>query len=61
MLFEPLALPGVLLIRAEPNRDERGSFTRLFCADEFAAHGLPAEGMSGCAGVTFCNVDGATP
>src|SRR5258708_3343232 len=40
MIFELQSLPGVVLVRAEPNRDERGSFTRLFCADEFAAQGL---------------------
>jgi dTDP-4-dehydrorhamnose 3,5-epimerase len=40
MIFEPQALPEVVLVRAQPSRDERGSFTRLFCAQEFAAQGL---------------------
>jgi len=43
--FEPLAepLPGVRLLRRRAVEDERGRFERLFCRDEFAALGLPAE------------------
>ena len=40
MKFRELALPDVFAIDAEPSTDERGSFTRTFCTDEFAAHGL---------------------
>lgn len=40
MTFEPLELPGVFLLRPEPHADDRGAFTRLFCAREMAAHGL---------------------
>jgi len=40
MKFTELALPGVWLIEPEPFSDERGVFYRLFCAQEFAAHGL---------------------
>ena len=29
-------------VRLSPHVDERGFFARLFCEDEFAAHGLPA-------------------
>jgi len=42
MKFEALALPGAMEIKIEPAEDGRGLFARLFCADEFAAHGLSA-------------------
>jgi dTDP-4-dehydrorhamnose 3,5-epimerase len=38
--FRELALPGVFALDGEPSVDERGSFTRTFCVDEFVAHGL---------------------
>jgi dTDP-4-dehydrorhamnose 3,5-epimerase len=40
--FTPLAIDGAVLIELEPHRDDRGFFARSFCADEFAAHGLPS-------------------
>ena len=40
MIFNETPLPGVFHITAEPNSDERGSFSRLFCSDEFAALGI---------------------
>jgi dTDP-4-dehydrorhamnose 3,5-epimerase len=43
MRFTALALPGVLLVEIEPAADARGLFARVFCAEEFAAHGLPAD------------------
>lgn len=43
MIFEPLKLTGAYLIHPELRVDERGFFTRMFCADEFAAHDLPTE------------------
>jgi dTDP-4-dehydrorhamnose 3,5-epimerase len=39
--FEPTPLAGAVVIRPERHADERGSFTRTFCEEEFAAHGLP--------------------
>src|SRR3569623_1171747 len=42
MKFKPLPLPGAMEIDIEPERDARGLFARMFCADEFAAHGLPS-------------------
>ena len=42
MRFTPTALPGVYVIEAEPLGDERGSFARTFCAEDFARHGLTA-------------------
>lgn len=41
MRFTPLAIDGAWSIELEPHADERGFFARSFCADEFAAHGLP--------------------
>ena len=41
MKFTETPLPGAWLIELEPRGDARGSLTRTFCADEFAAHGLP--------------------
>jgi dTDP-4-dehydrorhamnose 3,5-epimerase len=37
---EPTALAGVVLIHLTPAADHRGSFARVFCADEFRAWGL---------------------
>jgi dTDP-4-dehydrorhamnose 3,5-epimerase len=41
MKFRETALGGVYIVSLEPRRDERGSFARIFCVDEFAAHGIP--------------------
>ncbi len=40
MIFSPLSLAGAFRIDLDPRGDDRGFFARLFCADEFAAHGL---------------------
>lgn len=40
MIFTALPLPGAYRIEPELRTDERGFFTRLWCAQEFAAHGL---------------------
>jgi len=40
MKFIDLGLPGVVLIEPTIHGDERGSFRRHFCSEEFAAHGL---------------------
>jgi dTDP-4-dehydrorhamnose 3,5-epimerase len=42
MRFIPTPLPPVTIIELEPIEDERGSFARAWCADEFAAAGLNA-------------------
>ena len=39
MRFQPLPLPGAYQIELEPRGDERGRFTRLFCARELAEIG----------------------
>ena len=43
MKFTQLPLAGAVLIDLEQHGDERGFFARLFCAREFAAHGLSTE------------------
>lgn len=40
MRFHMTALEGVVLVDAEPHCDARGSFTRLFCPQEFATADL---------------------
>jgi dTDP-4-dehydrorhamnose 3,5-epimerase len=42
MRFAATSLDGVYLIDLERHEDERGTFARTYCADEFAAHGLDA-------------------
>jgi dTDP-4-dehydrorhamnose 3,5-epimerase len=42
MRFESLPIAGAVRIGIEPHVDERGLFARTFCAQEFAAHGLPS-------------------
>jgi dTDP-4-dehydrorhamnose 3,5-epimerase len=42
MIFTPLAIEGLWRVELSPMSDERGYFSRTFCAEEFAAHGLPA-------------------
>ncbi|HEY0437267.1 MAG TPA: dTDP-4-dehydrorhamnose 3,5-epimerase family protein [Phenylobacterium sp.] len=41
MRFSPTAIAGVVLVEIEPREDERGSFARVQCPDEFAAAGHP--------------------
>jgi dTDP-4-dehydrorhamnose 3,5-epimerase len=36
----PTDVDGVTIIDIEPDRDDRGFFSNLFCADEFAEHGM---------------------
>jgi dTDP-4-dehydrorhamnose 3,5-epimerase len=36
-------IPGAYVLELEHNVDERGSFARIWCRDELAAHGLTAE------------------
>lgn len=43
MKITDLAIEGAKLIQTEAVWDERGAFARLWCRDEFARAGLPAE------------------
>jgi dTDP-4-dehydrorhamnose 3,5-epimerase len=47
MKFKTAAIPGVVVIDLEPQRDARGSFARFFCKDEFASNRLPAGFVQG--------------
>ena len=40
MQFETTKVAGLIAVRLERHGDERGSFARLFCRDEFTAQGL---------------------
>lgn len=41
VIFRETPIAGLWKVLPEPRPDERGHFTRTFCADEFAAQGLP--------------------
>jgi len=43
MKFKETKIPGAYIIEYAPFRDERGSFARLFCKNEFEAAGLCAD------------------
>lgn len=40
MIFEATGLPGVWVVCPESSEDERGSFARTFCEQEFRDHGI---------------------
>ena len=40
MIFQEAPIPGVFVIDLEKRGDERGFFARMFCEDDFRAHGL---------------------
>ncbi len=42
MRFLPTAIEGAFIVEVDPQEDERGLFARTFCADTFAAQGLPS-------------------
>ena len=41
MRFSPTAIEGVVVVDIDPMADDRGSFARLHCPDEFVAGGHP--------------------
>jgi dTDP-4-dehydrorhamnose 3,5-epimerase len=43
MIFKTSKLAGAMLIELQRREDARGYFARTFCAQEFAAHGLPTQ------------------
>lgn len=43
MLFRDLKVDGPVLVELQAHTDDRGMFARTFCADEFAAAGLPTD------------------
>jgi dTDP-4-dehydrorhamnose 3,5-epimerase len=40
VIFTPTDLNGAFIVEAEPRSDDRGFYTRTWCAREFSAHGL---------------------
>ncbi len=42
MKLLPTAVAGAFIVEVTPHADDRGLFARTFCADTFAAHGLPS-------------------
>ena len=40
MKYTPTDIGGVTIVDIEPDRDDRGFFSHLFCASEFAEYGL---------------------
>ena len=40
MIFTPTDLAGAVIVETEARSDDRGAYTRTWCAREFAAHGL---------------------
>lgn len=52
MIFRKTELEGVWRIGTERQGDERGSFGRIFCRDEFAGHGLAAEFVQASSSIT---------
>jgi dTDP-4-dehydrorhamnose 3,5-epimerase len=40
MKFTEQSIKGVWLVEIEPSKDERGFFSRVYCSEEFARHGL---------------------
>jgi dTDP-4-dehydrorhamnose 3,5-epimerase len=49
MIFEETKLSGAYVIEIEPLEDDRGSFARTFCREEFEKHGLNPQ-------VAQCNI-----
>jgi len=52
MQFTPLPIEDATLIEPEPIRDDRGFFARVWCAEEFARHGLDARAAQANLGVS---------
>ncbi len=52
MRFTALPIAGASLIEAEPIRDERGFFARVWCQEEFARQGLDARAAQANIGVS---------
>jgi dTDP-4-dehydrorhamnose 3,5-epimerase len=47
MIFHELPLGGAYLVELEPHSDDRGSFARAWCREEFRAQGLATDFVQG--------------
>lgn len=52
MRLHDTGIPGAYLVELDPRPDERGSFTRTFCRDEFTRLGLATEFVQANAGAS---------
>jgi dTDP-4-dehydrorhamnose 3,5-epimerase len=52
VIFHRTAIVGVVVVELERHGDERGWFARTFCAEEFAAAGLPTSFVQANASLT---------
>jgi dTDP-4-dehydrorhamnose 3,5-epimerase len=52
MIFQATDIHGLRAVILQRHADERGSFARSFCGNEFAAHGLPATFVQASVSVT---------
>jgi dTDP-4-dehydrorhamnose 3,5-epimerase len=43
VIFEEIGLPGAFVISTQPIEDNRGSFTRIWCDDEFKRMGISTQ------------------
>lgn len=43
MIYHQTSLVGAMVVESEPRGDERGSFARTMCRQEFVEHGLQAD------------------
>jgi dTDP-4-dehydrorhamnose 3,5-epimerase len=50
VIFHENGIEGSFLVQSEPHGDDRGSFARVWCATEFAAHGIDASWAQANAG-----------
>jgi dTDP-4-dehydrorhamnose 3,5-epimerase len=52
MRLRDTRIPGAYLVELDPRRDERGSFMRTYCRDEFARLGLASDFVQANAGTS---------
>jgi len=51
LIFHELPLVGAYLVELTPHKDDRGSFARIWCREEFAKQGLVTELVQGNASI----------
>jgi dTDP-4-dehydrorhamnose 3,5-epimerase len=51
LIFHELPLVGAYLVELTPHKDDRGSFARMWCREEFAEQGLATDFVQGNASI----------
>jgi dTDP-4-dehydrorhamnose 3,5-epimerase len=51
LIFHELPLVGAYLVELTPHKDDRGSFARMWCREEFAKQGLATDFVQGNASI----------